>query len=88
MKSSKPVGFEDFFVLDSSGSQNDTRGVFMVLIKVQYDGYNRQFKLVDRELAHMLEDGESYMLIADISLKDLETKQGTEIQSHLFPVTA
>ena len=86
MKSSKPVGFEDFFVLDSSGSQNDTRGVFMVLIKVQYDGYNRQFKLV--ELAHMLEDGESYMLIADISLKDLEAKQGTEIQSHLFPVTA
>ena len=30
----------------------------MVLIKVRYDAYNRQFKLMDRELAHMLEDGE------------------------------
>ena len=38
----------------------------MVLIKVQYDAYNRQFKLLDRELAHTLVDGESYLLIADL----------------------
>ena len=39
----------------------------MVLIKVQYDAYNRQFKLVDREFAHTLLDGESYLLIADLA---------------------
>ena len=38
----------------------------MVLVKVQYDAYNRQFKLLDRELAHTLVDGESYLLIADL----------------------
>ena len=44
----------------------------MVLIRVQYDGYNRQFKLVDRELVHLLEDGETYVLLADVSLEDLK----------------
>ena len=29
----------------------------MVRIKVEYDAYNRTFKLVDRELASALEDG-------------------------------
>jgi len=43
----------------------------MVLIKVQYDAYHRQFKLVDRELARVLEDGETYVLIADVALEDL-----------------
>jgi hypothetical protein len=60
----------------------------MVLIKVQWDAYNRQFKLLDRELARSLEDGETYMLIADVSVKDLESKQGTEIQSDLVDLTA
>ena len=58
----------------------------MVLIKVQYDAYNRQFKIVDRELARTLEDGETYMVIADVSLKDLELKQPVEIASALVPV--
>jgi len=48
----------------------------MVLIKVQYDAYNRQFKLIDRELAHVLEDGETYMLVADVSLQDLKIATG------------
>jgi hypothetical protein len=39
----------------------------MVLIRVQYDAYNRQFKLLDQELAYALADGESYLLIADTS---------------------
>jgi hypothetical protein len=39
----------------------------MVLIRVQYDAYNRQFKLLDQELAYALADGESYLLIADMS---------------------
>jgi hypothetical protein len=60
----------------------------MVLIKVQYDAYNRQFKLIDRESARILEDGETYMLIADVSLKDLELKQPAEVQSEVIPVRA
>ena len=60
----------------------------MVLIKVQWDAYNRQFKLLDRELARTLEDGETYMLIADISVRNLESKQDMEIHSGLVDVTA
>jgi len=60
----------------------------MVLIKVQWDAYNRQFKLLDRELARTLEDGETYMLIADVSVRDLESKQDMEIPSGLVDMTA
>jgi hypothetical protein len=42
----------------------------MVLIKVQYDAYNRQFKLLDQESARKLEDGETYVLIADVAVAD------------------
>jgi hypothetical protein len=31
-----------------------------------------EFKLLDRELARKLEDGETYMLITDVSVRDLE----------------
>ncbi len=58
----------------------------MVLIKVQYDAYNRQFKILDGQLARILEDGETYMLIADVCVKDLESKQPAEIQSGLISV--
>ncbi len=44
----------------------------MVLVKVQYDAYNRQFKPLDREFLPLLEDGETYMLIADVSIEDLK----------------
>jgi len=60
----------------------------MVLIKVQYDAYNRQFKLLDRELARVLEDGETYMLIGDVSIRDLESKQPVEFPSERISVTA
>jgi hypothetical protein len=60
----------------------------MVLIKVQWDAYNRQFKLLEGELARTLEDGETYMLIADVSVRDLELKQEMEIHSGLVDVTA
>ena len=46
----------------------------MVLIRVQYDAYNRHFKLLDRELARNLEDGETYTLIADVSVSDVVLK--------------
>ena len=38
----------------------------MTLIRVEYDAYNRQFKLLDQELARSLEDGETYLLIVDV----------------------
>jgi len=56
----------------------------MVLIKVRYDAYNRQFKLVDRELAHKLEDGETYVVMADISVRELETNQEPELLPEVF----
>jgi len=58
----------------------------MVLIKIQYDAYNRQFKILDRELARILKDGENYMLIADISVKDLELRPSGTFEP--IPVTA
>ena len=60
----------------------------MVLIKVQYDAYNRQFKVIERELARILVDGETYMLVADVSPTDLELKQSMGVPSELIPVTA
>ena len=60
----------------------------MVLIRVQYDAYNRQFRILDGELARTLKDGETYMLIADISVKDIEMKQSADVQVELIPVTA
>ena len=58
----------------------------MILIKVQYDAYNRQFKLLDRQLARVLEDGETYILIADVSIKDLGSTQYTKVPSKLVPL--
>jgi hypothetical protein len=60
--------------------------VRMILIKVQYDAYNRQFKLLDRELVHALDDGETYVLIADVALEDLAPREGAEIPAQLEPV--
>ena len=57
----------------------------MVLIKVQYDAYNRQFKPLDRELLHLLEDGETYMLIADVSIQDLKPTTATECPQYVDP---
>ena len=52
----------------------------MVLIKVQFDAYNRQFKLLDGELAHALGDGEIYMVLADVSLEDLQLKPNPDLK--------
>ena len=50
----------------------------MLLVRVQYDGYNRQFKLLDRDLVGKLEDGASYLLIADISTQEIISGQALE----------
>ena len=56
----------------------------MVLIKVCYDAYNRQFKLVDRELAHVLEDGETYVVMADLLVADLEPSEDAGVLPEIF----
>ena len=60
----------------------------MVQIKVQYDAYNRQFRLVDRELAHMLTDGENYLLIAEVSTGDLAPADNTQTDIGIEDVLA
>ncbi len=41
----------------------------MRFLRIQYDAYNRQFKLLDKDMAQILEDGETYLL-ADFSPTD------------------
>ena len=41
----------------------------MRYVKVQYDAYNRQFKVADGELSAKLDDGGIY-LVADFSRED------------------
>ena len=62
----------------------------MILIKVQYDAYNRSFNLLDRAMAHSLEDGETYVLLADVSVQDLLSKHEvkSEIAKDVEPVLA
>lgn len=52
----------------------------MVLIRVRYDAYNRQFKLLDRELASMLEDGETYWIAVGGWPPDLDSEGLSEIR--------
>ena len=43
----------------------------MVRIKVEYDAYNRTFKLVDREYGSALEDRGLYELEVPLFIRDL-----------------
>ena len=58
----------------------------MVLIKVRYDAYNRQFRLLNGDLRHSLEDGETYVLIADVSPQDIALKDDSVVKDSQ-PVT-
>jgi hypothetical protein len=51
----------------------------MMVLRVQYDAYNRQFKLLDRDLAHRLADGETYLLIVDIPIDEAGYAAAEEI---------
>ena len=37
----------------------------MFIVKVAWDAGNQQFKLMDRKLAGMFEDGDMYLLVVD-----------------------
>jgi hypothetical protein len=69
------TGLEDFFRFRKDS---------MVLIKVRYDAYNRQFKVMDRELVHILEDGETYVVMADVSVGDLKPSTDAEVLPEIF----
>ena len=43
----------------------------MIRIKVEYDKYNRTFKLLDREFGSALEDGALYELEVPVNIPDL-----------------
>jgi hypothetical protein len=43
----------------------------MIKIKVEYDAYNRTFKLVDREFGSALQDGTLYELEVPLNIGDL-----------------
>jgi len=37
----------------------------MIHVKVAYDAYNQQFRLIDSTMSRLLEDGEVYLLVVD-----------------------
>ncbi len=47
----------------------------MVYIKVQYDAYNRTFKLVDKDFGSLLEDYALYDLAVPFILEDAEGQE-------------
>ncbi len=47
----------------------------MVRIKVEYDKYNRAFKLLDRDFGSVLEDGAQYELAVPLNLEIANDKQ-------------
>jgi hypothetical protein len=55
----------------------------MVLIKVQYDAYNRQFTPLNGQSLKLLEDGETYVLIADVSVEDIQSADSAADSSFL-----
>ena len=42
--------------------------------RIQYDGYNRHFKILDHELAGLLEDGDVYALAVSDSEDDSQVE--------------
>jgi hypothetical protein len=49
----------------------------MVRVRVEYDGYNRSFKLVDRQFGSSLDDGAIYELAIPFELEELEDEPAT-----------
>jgi hypothetical protein len=47
----------------------------MIRIKVEYDAYNRRFKLRDREFGSVLEDGAIYELVVHMGTAALEEEE-------------
>ena len=41
-------------------------------MKVAWDARNQEFRLLDQKLAHMFQEGDSYLLVVDFSPQDCE----------------
>ena len=44
----------------------------MILVKVAYDAYNQQFRLIDQKLANMFQEGDMYLLVVDFFPQEAE----------------
>ena len=51
----------------------------MIRVRVEYDKYNRTFRLLDRELGSALEDGAVYELVVPITVLDEEDNVRCEV---------
>jgi hypothetical protein len=56
----------------------------MRFVKVQYDAYNRQFKMADSEQTIQLDDGGLY-LIADFSDHDFQSAELDQLEANHNP---
>jgi hypothetical protein len=59
----------------------------MIRVKVEYDAYNRRFKLIDREFGSILEDGGTYELTLPLTLPDLCEDELISISEVTIPPT-
>jgi len=50
----------------------------MILVQVAYDRLSRQFRLLDPDLIHMFDDGETYLVAVDIFPTDCSGCSGDE----------
>lgn len=47
----------------------------MILVKVAYDAYNQQFRLVDQTHARIFDDGEVYLVAVDFFPTDWDDEE-------------
>ena len=57
----------------------------MIRIRVEYDAYNRMFKLTDREFGSVLEDGAVFELLAPLAVVELEEDPASNPVNHHVP---
>jgi len=53
----------------------------MVRIKVEYDKYNRTFKLLDREFGSVFEDGAEFELVLPLAYEENEEEASVCIRA-------
>ena len=52
----------------------------MVRVRLEYDAYNRVFKLIDREFGFVLQDGAVYELKLPLMLEESETEEALALE--------
>ena len=60
------------YVHMTAADRTHSKGGTMIRIRVEYDAYNRTFKLRDREFGSVLEDGAIYELAVNLRTEELE----------------